>query len=110
MQAILLNPGPVTLSESVRQAAVRVDLCHREPEFFQLLHVRIKGRPALLREFGVASAPPARVGVGIGIGRAAEAQHDADDRLAAACVLRREDLQGVSRLWAVLGSEGRFLA
>lgn len=36
MRAILLNPGPVSLSEAVRKAAVSADLCHREPEFFQL--------------------------------------------------------------------------
>jgi 2-aminoethylphosphonate-pyruvate transaminase len=36
MRAILLNPGPVSLSEGVRQAAVHTDLCHREPEFFNL--------------------------------------------------------------------------
>lgn len=33
---ILLNPGPVTLSPAVRDALTRPDLCHREPEFFQL--------------------------------------------------------------------------
>jgi len=36
MRTILLNPGPVSLSEKVRKAAVSVDLCHREPEFFVL--------------------------------------------------------------------------
>lgn len=36
MGAILLNPGPVCLSEAVRQAAVSQDLCHREPEFLGL--------------------------------------------------------------------------
>jgi len=36
MRAILLNPGPVSLSEAVRRAAVSEDLCHREPEFFRL--------------------------------------------------------------------------
>ena len=36
MRSILLNPGPVSLSEKVRKAAVRTDLCHREPEFFAL--------------------------------------------------------------------------
>jgi len=36
MRTILLNPGPVSLSESVRHAVARVDLCHREPEFFDL--------------------------------------------------------------------------
>jgi len=36
MRPILLNPGPVSLSDGVRQAAVHTDLCHREPEFFNL--------------------------------------------------------------------------
>jgi len=36
MRFILLNPGPVSLSEGVRRAATRVDLCHREPEFLEL--------------------------------------------------------------------------
>lgn len=29
----LLNPGPVTLTERVRQSLLQPDLCHREPEF-----------------------------------------------------------------------------
>jgi len=33
---ILLNPGPVTLSDRVRAAMQRVDLCHREKEFATL--------------------------------------------------------------------------
>lgn len=33
---ILLNPGPVNLSERVRAALLRPDICHREPEFFTL--------------------------------------------------------------------------
>jgi 2-aminoethylphosphonate-pyruvate transaminase len=32
----LLNPGPVNLSERVRQALLRPDLCHREPEYSRL--------------------------------------------------------------------------
>jgi 2-aminoethylphosphonate-pyruvate transaminase len=36
MRAILLNPGPVSLSDAVRNAAVKTDLCHREPEYFEL--------------------------------------------------------------------------
>lgn len=32
----LLNPGPVTLTERVRAALQKPDLCHREPEFFQM--------------------------------------------------------------------------
>ena len=33
---ILLNPGPVTLSERVRDALTAGDWCHREPEFAEL--------------------------------------------------------------------------
>lgn len=36
MKTILLNPGPVTLSERVRGALLRPDLCHREIEFAEL--------------------------------------------------------------------------
>lgn len=36
MRFILLNPGPVSLSDGVRKAAVKADLCHREPEYFAL--------------------------------------------------------------------------
>ena len=34
---ILLNPGPVTLTQRVREALRAEDLCHREPEFAALL-------------------------------------------------------------------------
>lgn len=36
MRYTLLNPGPVSLSDGVRKAAVKTDLCHREPEYFTL--------------------------------------------------------------------------
>ncbi|NNK51002.1 MAG: 2-aminoethylphosphonate aminotransferase [Xanthomonadales bacterium] len=36
MRCILLNPGPVSISDGVRKAAVSDDLCHREPEYFTL--------------------------------------------------------------------------
>ena len=35
---MLLNPGPVNVSERVRQALLKPDLCHRESEFTELLH------------------------------------------------------------------------
>ena len=35
-RTVLLNPGPVTLSERVRNAMLRGDWCHREPEFADL--------------------------------------------------------------------------
>jgi len=34
---ILLNPGPVTLSDRVRRALLREDACHREPDFAELM-------------------------------------------------------------------------
>ena len=34
---ILLNPGPANTSRSVRGALVMPDLCHREPEFFEMM-------------------------------------------------------------------------
>ncbi|MBT8447798.1 MAG: aminotransferase class V-fold PLP-dependent enzyme, partial [Gammaproteobacteria bacterium] len=33
MKTILLNPGPVSLSDGVRDALSGPDICHREPEF-----------------------------------------------------------------------------
>lgn len=43
MKMRLLNPGPVTLTERVRGALQREDLCHREPEFAALqLDVRAR--------------------------------------------------------------------
>lgn len=45
---ILLNPGPVNVSERVRRALHRPDICHRESEFAELLH-RI--RQKLVRAF-----------------------------------------------------------
>ncbi len=35
---VLLNPGPVNVSDRVRQALLRPDICHRESEFTELLH------------------------------------------------------------------------
>ncbi len=34
---ILLNPGPANTTITVRRALVMPDLCHREPEFFQIM-------------------------------------------------------------------------
>ncbi len=39
----LLNPGPVTLTERVRGALLREDLCHREKEF-AALQLEVRGR------------------------------------------------------------------
>ncbi|MBM3459901.1 MAG: 2-aminoethylphosphonate--pyruvate transaminase [Armatimonadetes bacterium] len=36
-QYVLLNPGPACTTPTVRQAMVTPDLCHREPEFFQVM-------------------------------------------------------------------------
>jgi 2-aminoethylphosphonate-pyruvate transaminase len=45
---MLLNPGPVNVSERVRQALLRPDICHRESEFTELLY-RIQEK--LLKSF-----------------------------------------------------------
>ena len=34
---VLLNPGPANTTAAVKQALVTPDLCHREPEFFQVM-------------------------------------------------------------------------
>ncbi|MGV3724188.1 MAG: 2-aminoethylphosphonate aminotransferase [Actinomycetota bacterium] len=36
-QYILLNPGPACTTRSVREALLTPDLCHREPEFFEVM-------------------------------------------------------------------------
>jgi len=47
---LLLNPGPVTLSERVRRSLLQPDLCHRESEFFDL---QDEARQRLLRVYGL---------------------------------------------------------
>ena len=42
---LLLNPGPVTLSERVRRSLLQPDLCHRESEFFALQDEARRGLP-----------------------------------------------------------------
>ena len=48
---ILLNPGPANTSRSVREALVMPDLCHREPEFFEMMR---ECRERLVRLAGCA--------------------------------------------------------
>jgi 2-aminoethylphosphonate-pyruvate transaminase len=52
---VLLNPGPVTLSERVRGAMTQGDWCHREPEFASLVREILSSlltvHPSLAREF-----------------------------------------------------------
>lgn len=50
---LLLNPGPVTLSPRVRAALTAPDLCHREPEFYDL---QDEVRRALLAVYGLDPA------------------------------------------------------
>ncbi|HEX5270278.1 MAG TPA: 2-aminoethylphosphonate--pyruvate transaminase [Gemmataceae bacterium] len=45
----LLNPGPVTLTRRVRQALLRPDLCHREPEF-AVLQTDVRARLEVVYE------------------------------------------------------------
>jgi 2-aminoethylphosphonate-pyruvate transaminase len=46
---ILLNPGPANTSASVREALVMPDLCHREPECFEMMR---RCREAIVRLAG----------------------------------------------------------
>ena len=48
---ILLNPGPANTSKSVRDALLGPDLCHREPEFFEVMR---ECRKRLVTAAGVA--------------------------------------------------------
>ncbi|NRO95898.1 2-aminoethylphosphonate--pyruvate transaminase [Paraburkholderia sp. NMBU_R16] len=50
---LLLNPGPVTLTERVRQSLLRTDLCHRENEFYDL---QDEARARLLDVYGLDTA------------------------------------------------------
>lgn len=61
MRSILLNPGPVSLSDAVRKATVKSDLCHREPEFFNL---QARVRQALLKVYGLDAGDWASVLLG----------------------------------------------
>ena len=51
-RTVLLNPGPVNVTERVRQAQLKPDLCHREQEFSDLMQ---SIRSKLVRVFGIAS-------------------------------------------------------
>ncbi|MGE3774862.1 MAG: 2-aminoethylphosphonate aminotransferase [Gammaproteobacteria bacterium] len=53
MKHILLNPGPVTLSARERNALLKPDLCHREPEFSTLQQ---SIRECLLAVYGLDGA------------------------------------------------------
>ena len=55
---LLLNPGPVTLSERVRRSLLQPDLCHRESEFFDL---QDEARTRLLATYGLAPSSWAAV-------------------------------------------------
>ena len=60
----LLNPGPVTLTERVRSALMREDLCHREAEF-AALQLDVRGRLERIYD-GVAGAYVAVILTGSG--------------------------------------------
>ena len=50
-QYVLMNPGPVNVSEAVRRALTGEDLCHREPEYFDL---QDRVRSKLVSAFGLS--------------------------------------------------------
>ena len=50
---VLLNPGPANTSRPVRQALLTPDLCHREPEVFEVMR---EYRERLVHAAGCAGA------------------------------------------------------
>lgn len=60
---ILLNPGPANTSPRVRRALVTPDLCHREPEFFEVMR---DCRQRLVRLLGMGDALTAVLFAGSG--------------------------------------------
>ena len=49
-RTVLLNPGPVNITDKVRQAMTLPDLCHREKEFSNLMAAI---RSKLLQAFNI---------------------------------------------------------
>ncbi|MFI6815798.1 pyridoxal-phosphate-dependent aminotransferase family protein [Nonomuraea sp. NPDC050328] len=62
-ELILLNPGPACTSQRVKDALLRGDLCHREPEFSELL---FRIREALPRALNLAGTHEALLVTGSG--------------------------------------------
>ncbi len=60
---VLLNPGPVNVSDRVRRALLEPDICHREPEFLQVL---ASVRASLPEVFGIARTHEAALFAGSG--------------------------------------------
>ena len=60
---ILLNPGPVNVTDRVRRALLEPDICHREPEFLEVL---ASVRASLPRVFGIAKTHEAALFAGSG--------------------------------------------
>ena len=59
---ILLNPGPVNVSDRVRQALLRPDICHRESEFTELLYgIQAKLLKLFVPGCRRRSSPPTRI-------------------------------------------------
>lgn len=60
---ILLNPGPVNVTDRVRRALLEPDICHREPEFLEVL---ASVRASLPQVFGIAKTHEAALFAGSG--------------------------------------------
>jgi len=60
---ILLNPGPVNVTDRVRRALLEPDICHREPEFLETLASVRASLPAV---FGISKTHEAALFAGSG--------------------------------------------
>ena len=81
---VLLNPGPANTSKSVREALLGPDLCHREPEFFEVMR---ECRERLVAAAGVADDFTAVLFTGSGTAAVEAAMSSAIPRGRAALVV-----------------------
>jgi 2-aminoethylphosphonate-pyruvate transaminase len=81
---VLLNPGPANTSKSVREALLCPDLCHREPEFFDVMR---ECRQRLVEVAGVAREFTAVLFTGSGTAAVEAAMSSAIPRGRAALVV-----------------------
>src|SRR3989442_8084550 len=88
---ILLNPGPANTTATVRAALVMPDLCHREPEFFDMMR---RCRAELARLAGCGSDWTAVLFTGSGTAPVGAAIFSALPRHPPPLVLRNRGVRG----------------
>jgi 2-aminoethylphosphonate-pyruvate transaminase len=104
---LLLNPGPVTLTERVRRSLLQPDLCHRESEFFDLQE---EARARLLRVYDRAASDDRAASAGIPSGEGIPSGVGLDSREWTAVLMTGSGTAAVESMVASLvPSSGRLL-